>query len=349
MRKFDYTQPFNALLTPEITGLLTEIHEYRGKQDLFIHAKPDVLNALLEVAKIQSTEASNRIEGIATSSLRLKKLLAEKTDPVNRDEKEIAGYRDVLNTIHESHEFIPVTPNVILQLHRDLYAKLPSGLGGHWKYSENVIAQTDSLGRQSVRFQPMPCADTPRAMDELCATFTSARDRNCNDHLLLLALFIHDFLCIHPFSDGNGRMSRLLTLLLLYQSRYLVGKYISLEKLIEQSKDTYYETLQSSSVGWHTGENNPASFVSYLLGIILHAYREFESRISSVSISRASKVDRIREVFETKLGKITKRDILDRCPDISASTIEKTLKSLLDSGFIRKTGIGKSTAYYKHA
>ncbi len=347
MRIFDYIQPLNMLLTPEITGLLTDIHEYRGKQDLFIQAKPDVLKALLTVAKIQSTEASNRIEGIATSSLRLRKLLAEKTAPVNRNEKEIAGYRDVLGTIHESHDFIPISPNVILQLHRDLYAKLPSGLGGHWKYSENVISQTDTLGRQTIRFQPMSCADTPRAMDALCSTFTSARDQNRHDHLLLLALFILDFLCIHPFSDGNGRMSRLLTLLLLYQSRYLVGKYISLEKLIEQSKETYYETLQISSVGWHTGTNDPIPFVSYLLGVILNAYREFESRISAVSVSRTSKADRIRAVFETKLGKITKRDILDLCPDISTAMVEKTLKTLLDNNIIQKTGVGKSTAYYK--
>lgn len=217
---------------------------------------------------------------------------------------------------------------------------------GHWKYSENVISETDSLGRQTIRFQPMSAADTPRAMDALCSAFMTARNENVHDPLLILSMFILDFLCIHPFSDGNGRMSRLLTLLLLYQSRYIVGKYISLEQLIERSKESYYETLQASSYGWHTGENNPMPFVSYLLGIVIHGYREFESRISAVSMNCSSKSERIHQVFETRLGKITKQEILGICPDISVAMVEKTLKTLLDHNKIKKTGSGKTTAYF---
>ncbi len=347
MKIFDYEATLGKLLTPEISGLLAAIHEYRGKQDLFIQAKPDVLDSLLAVAKIQSTEASNRIEGIFTSNLRLKKLLAETTTPVNRNEREIAGYRDVLKTIHESHDFIPITPNVILQLHRDLYAKLPEGIGGRWKVTENVIAQTDSLGNQTIRFQPMSCADTPRGMEALCRTFVDTRTKSYHDPLLAMAVFILDFLCIHPFCDGNGRMSRLLTLLLLYQSRYIVGKYISLEKLIEDSKETYYETLRAGSVNWLNNENDPTPFVRYFLGIILHAYREFESRVTAVVGPRQSKGERIRDVFEKHLGKFSKQDILAYCPDISTAMVEKTLKKLLDENFIRKAGAGKSTVYYK--
>ncbi len=347
MRTFENTTRLGKLLTPEVSGLLTSIHEYRGKQDFFITAKPDTLQALLKVAKIQSMDASNRIEGIFTSSLRLRKLVEEKTAPANRNEREIAGYRDVLNTIHENYEYLPCTPNVLLQLHRDLYAKLPNGLGGHWKNTDNVIAQMDVRGRESVRFQPVSCAETPFAMDALCTSFRATREENVHDPLLAIMLFVLDFLCIHPFSDGNGRMSRLLTLLLLYQSGYIVGKYISLEKLIEQSKESYYETLQASSAHWHEGANDPIPFVSYMLGIILNAYREFESRVAAVMVTRTTKAERIRAVFETKLGKISKHDILEQCPDISVAMVEKTLKDLLDNGVIQKTGAGKATAYFK--
>ncbi len=345
MHTFDYSRGLDSLLTPEITGLLTSIHEYRGKQDLYITAKADVLDPLLEVARIQSTEASNRIEGIFTSSTRLRQLLREKATPRNRNEYEIAGYRDVLATIHESHDFMPLSANLILQLHRDLYSHLPDGIGGHWKISENVIAETDSEGNERVRFRPLGSAETPFAMDEICLAYRKAIADGRTDPLLVTAVFVLDFLCIHPFSDGNGRISRLLTLLLLYQSRYVVGKYISLEMLIEKSKETYYETLRGSSDRWHESANDPRPFVCYLLGVILKAYREFEDRVADVTIGRKTKGERVRSVFATTPGKITKRDILQVCPDISTAMVEKTLKELLDTGFIRKIGQGKGTSY----
>ena len=345
MHIFNYDTAPNALLTPEITALVGAIREYKGKQELYLNARADVLNALMEVAKIQSTTSSNRIEGIATTDARMRELMSQKTIPKNRNEKEIAGYRDVLGTIHESHEFIPISPNVLLQLHRDLYSKLPQGIGGHWKLNDNVVEETDADGKAFVRFRPASAVETPLAMESLCANYSRAVDEGRFDSLLLIPMFIFDFLCVHPFHDGNGRMSRLLTLLLLYRSGFFVGKYISLEMLIESSKSEYYEALQASSIGWYDNANDVKPYVEYTLGMILKAYRELESRVEGIANQRMSKSDRIRRVFETTLGKVSKRDILAKCPDISTAMVEMTLKAMLDEGAIKKIGGGRSTAY----
>lgn len=347
MRTFNYSNLPGPLLTPEISNLLSAIHEYRGKQTLFITARKDVLQSLLEIAEVQSTDASNRIEGIYTSDARLKDLVLQKVEPINRNEKEIAGYRDVLRTIHENYEYIPLNPNTILQLHRDLYSFHPSGMGGHWKNADNLIAETDSAGNKHVRFTPTPAFETPDAVRSLCDAYNQAVAQEVCDPLMLLILFVFDFLCIHPFNDGNGRMSRLLTLMLLYQHGYIVGKYISLEKLIEENKQTYYETLQESSRGWDTEGNNNLPFLQYLLGIILKAYREFEHRVEYVASVKLNKMERIRMIFEQKTGKISKADIMTACPDISISLIERTLKQMLDNGEIRKIGASRTTAYIK--
>ena len=347
MRTFDYLNLPESLLTPEISNLLSAIHEYRGKQTLFITARKDVLQSLLKIAVIQSTDASNRIEGIYTSDARLRELVMQKVDPGNRNEREIAGYRDVLRTIHENYEYIPVTSNTILQLHRDLYSYHPSGMGGHWKSADNLIAETDAAGNKRTRFTPTPAFETPEAMRALCEAYNEAVAQEHYDPLMLMVLFIFDFLCIHPFNDGNGRMSRLLTLMLLYQHGYIVGKYISLEKLIEENKQTYYETLQESSTGWDAGNNNYLPFLQYQLGIILKAYREFECRVEYVTSAKLNKMERIRMMFEQKPGKIRKADIMAACPDISISLIERTLKQMLDNGEIRKIGASRTTAYIK--
>ena len=348
MHIFDYKNAPVKLLTPEITALLSAIHEYKGKQELYLNARPDVLNALIEVAKVQSTTSSNRIEGISTSDARMRELMSQKTIPRNRNEKEIAGYRDVLKTIHESHDFIAITPNVLLQLHRDLYSKLPQGIGGHWKLNDNVIEETDAAGNTFVRFRPASAVETPDAMESLCTEYRRAVDEGRFDPLMLIPMFIFDFLCVHPFHDGNGRMSRLLTLLLLYRSGFMVGKYISLEMLIEDSKAEYYEALQTSSGNWHENDCDMRPFVQYTLGIILKAYRELESRVEGIVTSRMSKADRIRAVVNATLGKVTKRDILAKCPDIGTAMVEMTLKAMLDEGTISKTGGGRSTAYVRN-
>lgn len=345
MRNYNYQNKWQKLLTPEIVSLLTQIHEYKGEQASFIEARADTLTQLVEMAKIQSTEASNKIEGIYTSDDRLKSLVSNKTTPRNRNEQEIAGYRDVLSTIYESHDFIPVKPAIILQLHRDLYKFSGRSLGGTYKASDNVIIEEDSQGNQRVRFNPLPAWETPSAVEAICREFDSAVTQSEADPLLIIPMFILDFLCIHPFGDGNGRMSRLLTLLLLYRAGYIVGKYISIEKLIEQTKETYYEALQTGSADWHEGKNDYIPFVQYTLGVIVAAYREFSLRVKLMAVSDLSKPDRIREIIKNTLGKITKAEIMEKCPDISQVTVQRTLNDLVASGDALKIGGGRYTAY----
>lgn len=345
MRTYDYNKKWQQLLTPEIVTMLSQIHEFKGEQNLFIEAQSDTLTQLVEIAKIQSTEASNKIEGIFTSDERLKKLVTNKTTPRSRNEQEIAGYRDVLSTIHDSYEFIPVRPSIILQLHRDLYKFSGKSIGGAYKNADNVIAEEDNEGNRFARFQPIPAWETPDSIEALCDAFDDAIARNEADPLLIIPMFILDFLCIHPFNDGNGRMSRLLTLLLLYRAGYIVGKYISIEKVIETTKDTYYEALQSSSQGWHEEENDYAHFVRYMLGVILSAYRDFSSRVRVLTTSGMSKPDRIREIIKDTLGKITKTEIMQKCPDISQVTVQRTLNDLIKNGDIIKIGGGRYTSY----
>ena len=344
MRKYDFQNKWQKLLVPDIVALLTQIHEFKGEQNLFIEANSDTLTQLVKVAKIQSTEASNKIEGIYTSDDRLKKIVLDKTTPRTRNEQEIAGYRDVLATIHESYEYIPLRPTMILQLHRDLYKFSGMSIGGNYKNSDNVIAETDSAGNRFVRFQPVPAWETPEAIDFACKAYDEAVQSGA-DPLLVIPMFILDFLCIHPFNDGNGRMSRLLTLLLLYRSGYIGGKYISIEKVIEQSKETYYETLQQSSAGWHENQNDYAPFVRYILGVIVAAYRDFSSRVQVLVTSGMSKPGRIREIIKDTLGKITKAEIMEKCPDISQVTVQRTLIELQKKGEIIKLGGGRYTAY----
>ena len=345
MREFNFSKEYPTLLTPEIVSLVGKIHEYKGEQALFIEAKADTLTKLVEIAKIQSTEASNKIEGIYTSDERLKKLVQDKTTPHTRNEQEIAGYRDVLATIHDSFDYIPPKSSLILQLHRDLYKFSGASYGGNYKTVDNVIAETDAQGNKSVRFQPLPAWETPEAMDDLCRAYEEAVGQGEMDPLLLIPMFVLVFLCIHPVNDGNGRMSRLLTLLLLYRAGYIVGKYISIEKLIEESKETYYEALRQSSQKWHEEANDYAPFVRYTLGVVAAAYRNFSTRVQALAASDMSKPDRIREIIKGTLGKITKAEIIEQCPDISQITVQRTLADLQKSGEILKLGGGRYTSY----
>ncbi len=348
MRTLDYRKAYEDLVSPEIVSLLTAVHEQKGKQKLYIEAKPEILSAMLEVAKIQSTSASNRIEGIYTSDSRFKQLIREEIEPRNRPEQEIVGYRETLKTIHENYEHIPLTASMILQLHRDLYSFTPSSIGGQWKSTENYIEEVDSDGNRRLRFKTVSAFDTPEAMEKLCAEFNEVKSKSNIDMLLVISLFVFDFLCIHPFGDGNGRMSRLLTLLLLYKEGYIVGKYISVEKIVESTKDSYYDALYDSSINWHEGENDYKAFVTYYLEIILKAYVEFEGRVEHTQNRKISKPERIRSLFNSRIGKLTKSEIATLCPDISISTIETTLRNLLENKVIIKIGAGRSTAYIKN-
>lgn len=348
MRNFDYAVLPRELMNYELMNLVSAIHEYRGKQELFVKAKPDALEAMLEIAKIQSTGASNRIEGIYTSEERLVALVKSKAEPRNRSEREIAGYREVLGLIHENYDYMLPRTNVILQLHRDLYHFNPTAVGGKFKNADNVIAETNSSGQSVVRFHPLAAFETPEAVDRLTDTFVEAVRAEKYDSLLLIPMFILDFLCIHPFNDGNGRMSRLLTLLLLYRSGYIVGKYVSIEMIIEKTKETYYEVLQESSVGWHEGQNACFPFVKYYLEIILSAYKDFSARVDLIQNRSLSKPERVRALFANTLQKLSKRMVLEKCPDISPSTVEMTLTALVKDGYIIKTGNGKNTAYIRN-
>ena len=344
MRTFDYSKLQNCTLDTEILGFISKIREYKGRQELFVHQKKDKLDKLVEIAKIQSTESSNKIEGIVTTELRIKQLVADKTTPRNRDEKEIMGYRDVLNIIHENFEYIPISSNYILQLHKYLYQYASPDFGGKFKNVQNCIVATMPDGSSRTLFTPLTPVETPEAVQELCETFNRAMDLGEIEPLLLIANFIKDFLCIHPFNDGNGRMSRLLTTLLLYRSGFVVCKYISLEKKIEKTKDTYYDVLEASSENWNENTNDNTPFVKYLLGIILSAYRDFEERLKLID-EKLSATETIEKVIKNRIGKFTKSDIQEECPALARQTIEKAIKGLCDTGKIEKKGSGRTTYY----
>lgn len=323
MRNYDYREKWEKLLTPRVVRYLTTIHEYRGEQRVIAARYADILKDLIETAKIQSAESSNKIEGIYTSDERLKKIILDKTMPKSRNEQEIAGYRDVLNTIHESNEHIPVRSTFILQLHRELYKFEDAGIGGIFK-----------------------CADSiPVSVGKLCEAYHYAVDHTEADPLLIIAMFILDFLCIHPFKDGNGRMSRLLTILLLYKSDYNVGRYISIERLIETTKNSYYTALQESSDRWHEGENDYEPFVIYLLDVITAAYREFFERTKFIEEKKMAKPDRVEEEIKNTIGTITKTELMERVTGVSQTTIQRTLTELVKQKKIKKIGNGRYTKY----
>ena len=349
MRSFDYSKLSKMSWDNEILLLCSKIHECKGRQNLFVRQKPAQLDRLIEVARIQSTESSNRIEGIVTTSTRIKKLVEEKTAPRNRDEKEIIGYRNVLNTIHESHEFISVSKNHILQLHRDLLQ--PSGIshGGNFKNVQNYIKETKPDGTEVVRFIPLAPYETPDAIEMICNSFRDTLAMEIVDPLILIPTFICDFLCVHPFNDGNGRMSRLLTLLLLYKCGYEVGKYISIEKQIEKTKDVYYDVLQEIDHGWHEEENDATPFIKYMLQMILACYMEFEERVGVMEDTgvKSSSYDIVKAYADNKLGKFTPADVLVGCPSIGRTSVFNALKKLAAEGYIEKHGEGKNAFYVK--
>ncbi|MDE6241229.1 MAG: Fic family protein [Anaeroplasmataceae bacterium] len=348
MRFFDYKKLETRTWDKEILNYVGNIHEFRGRQQLFIEQKPEELNRLVELAKIQSTEASNEIEGIRTTNARLHQLMNDKITPKNRDEKEILGYRYALKLIHENYEYIPIRPNFILQLHKEMYQFMDVNYGGKFKDVPNEIAAHYPDGHKEVIFKPLEPFETPAAVESLCNEYNKAISSGTVDPLVAIPVFIHDFLCIHPFNDGNGRMSRLLTTLLLYRSGYMVGKYISLEKKIQITKDEYYDALEKSSKSWHEEANNDTAFVKYLLGVILASYRDFEERIRlTMTTKKLSAKEMVEVAINKKIGKLTKSDIMELCPAIARSSIEKALKELCEEGKLIKHGGGRST-FYSH-
>lgn len=345
MREYNLENEAKNILKNNIVNIVSMIHEYKGKQTLYIEANPDILTSLLKIAKIQSTEYSNKIEGIRTTDKRINELINDKVKPKNRNEEEIAGYRDVLELIHENYENMDIKPNIILQMHKYLYKYSSKSIGGKFKDAENAIEEIDENGNRKIRFKPVSAFETPRAIDELCSSYNYEIQREIIDPLILIPIFILDFLSIHPFNDGNGRMSRLLTLLLLYKSGYIVGKYISIEKIVENTKETYYDTLQQSSIKWHENKNNYEFFVEYYLGIILSAYKDFSNRVEYLTNKKMTVKERTESIIKNHFGKISKKEIADMCPDINKGSIERALRELLYEDKILKITGGRYTKY----
>lgn len=327
-------------------GLIAAIYKEAGKQELYLKQRPEELEKLVEIAKIQSTEASNAIEGIVTTSTRIRQLVENKTTPRNRDEQEIAGYRDVLSIIHESFDAIPLTQNYILQLHKIMCSHMNNPMAGRTKNLQNYISATWPDGHTEILFTPLAPFETPEALDRICEEYNRVIGNMELEPLIAIPVFIHDFLCIHPFNDGNGRMSRLLTTLLLYRSGFYVGKYISLEAKIARNKDLYYEALGQAQHGWHEGTEDVVPFIKYLLSTILAAYKDFGERFTLVE-EKLPAVDMVRKAVQLKIGRFTKQDIRELCPSLSVSSIEEALRQLIASGELRREGVGRSTCYVR--
>ena len=346
MRDFNYSKLREQKWDSNVVGLIAAIYKYAGKQELYLKQRPDELEKLVEIAKIQSTEASNAIEGIITTNTRIKQLVEEKTTPKNRDEEEIAGYRDVLNIIHESFDVIPISKNYILQLHKILYSHMNNPIAGRTKSVQNYISATYPDGHTEILFTPLAPYETPDALEKICAEYNKVIGNFEVEPLIAIPVFIHDFLCIHPFNDGNGRMSRLLTALLLYRSGFYVGRYISLEAKIAKNKDLYYEALGKSQDGWHEEKEDAVPFIKYLLGTILAAYKDFEERFELIE-EKLPALEMVRKATQHKIGKFTKQDIRELCPSLSVSSIEGSLRTLVKDGDLMKGGSGKNTFYVR--
>ena len=346
MREFHYNKFREQKWDSEILGLVAAIYKEAGKQEMYLKQRPEELEKLVEIAKVQSTGSSNAIEGIVTTDTRIRQLVAEKTAPRNRSEQEIAGYRDVLSVIHESFDAIPITQNYILQLHKILYSHTNNPLGGRPKNVQNYISATCPDGHTEILFTPLSPFETPPALDQICTEYDRVIGNLELEPLIAIPVFIHDFLCIHPFNDGNGRMSRLLTTLLLYRSGFYVGRYISLEAKIAKNKDLYYEALGASQHGWHEGCDDSVPFIKYLLGTILAAYRDFAYRFALVE-QKLPALETVRLAVQQKIGRFTKQDIRELCQALSLSSVEGALRKMVADGELSREGAGKSTQYIR--
>ena len=328
----------------EDVTMLRALGECMGKQKLYVKQRPEILESLRTVAAIESTDSSNRLEGIIAPQARIKALVRDREEPRDRSEQEIAGYRDAMELIHQTGSDMPVTTNVIRQLHQTLYRYLPEE-GGHWKTIDNEIVEKDADGNITrVRFKAVAAVETPQAMQDLIDGYQRALFDG-RDPIVVIPLFILDLLCIHPYRDGNGRVSRLITGLLLYHAGYQVGRYISLERLIEQSHETYYDMLEASSRDWHESKHDVMPWVHYFCGVLLHAYQEFEDRVGNIAAGRGSKSQRVREAIERKVLPFRVSELEREVPDVSRETIRLVLRAMKKEGLIRSEGHGRGARW----
>ena len=344
MRAFNYSAIREQKWDSEILGLVAAIYKEAGKQELYLRQRPEELEKLVEIAKVQSTEASNAIEGIVTTNTRIRQLVEEKTMPRNRDEQEIAGYRDVLNLIHENFDAIPITQNYILQLHKILYSHMNNPMAGKTKSVQNYISATYPTAMWRPCSRPWPPMK-PRRLWTGSARNTTGSLEHGSRALIVIPVFIHDFLCIHPFNDGNGRMSRLLTTLLLYRSGFYVGKYISLEAKIAKNKDLYYDVLGQAQIGWHEGTEDVVPFIKYLLGTILSAYKDFEDRFALVETKLPALETVRRATMRKSAGLRSRTSVSFALRSVSAPS--KAIRISIASGELKREGAGKNTCYYR--
>ncbi|MDD5091343.1 MAG: Fic family protein [Candidatus Wallbacteria bacterium] len=346
MKSFTKTYLNSIKLTHGMLSTIRVLGECKGREELFTNREPDVLESLLENALIQSAESSNRIEGITAGNGRVEKIVKnEKTELASRSEAEIAGYRDALKLIHENHRNIPVRTSVILQFHAMLY-RYTTVKAGAWKVGENEIIELSKNGRKKVRFKPVTAADTSRCMEGLILSFKTFSDAGEIEPLILVALFILDFLCIHPFADGNGRVARLLTLLLLYKAGFMVGKYISLEKIVEDSKESYYDCLYAASQKWHDSMHDSEPWIGYFLSLMTAAYKAFEEKAGEIAGSR-TKTEQIMKVIDKFVTPFAITDVGKACPNVSIDMIRKVVRELRDQGRIEATGKGRGAKWRK--
>ena len=331
----------------EQVSVLKKIGEFMGKQELFSRQTPEVLESLQQVAIIESSESSNRLEGVTAPHDRIEALVLKSTTPKNRSEQEIAGYRDALALIHESARYMDFTVNIILQCHSIVYRYMPDD-GGRWKMVDNEIVEKNPDGSvKRIRFKPVSAIQTPLAMDTLAKTYKEDINQHHKEPLVVIPLTILDFLCIHPFTDGNGRVARLLTLLLLYHFDYQVGRYISLERIFEESKETYYETLEKSSIGWHQGKHDSFPWMNYFWGVLIRAYQEFEERVGKIRTGKGSKTEQIRMAVNRRIGPFAISDIESDCPGISRDMIRTVLRQLRDEKAIVLQGKGRGAKWIR--
>jgi len=334
----------NLAFTAKQVPALRSLGECRGRQTLFERQRPEVLRELRTIATIESTDSSNRLEGITAPVPRIKDLVLHNPTPRNRSEQEIAGYRDALELIHEASKDMPVTVNVIRQLHSRVYSYL-AGDGGRWKAVDNDIVERGPDSEiLRVRFSSVSAVATPHAMDSLAERYQAAVQAS-QEPLVLIPLFVLDFLCIHPFRDGNGRVARLVTLLLLYHFDYAVGRYISLERIFEKTKESYYQTLEASSQGWHESEHDVRPWLNYFWGVLQRAYTEFEERVGHIGTGRGSKSQQVRDAVGRKLGSFAISDLERDCPGVSKETIRNVLQAMRKQGLVELRGRGRGARW----
>ena len=345
IKQFDYQTLNHLNYSSDLVNKMNQIYNLRGKTDSYETDYRDTLDRLVEVAKIQSTSSSNRIEGIYTTDERMNKIMQDKTQPRNRDEKEISGYRDVLKLIHEQYDYIPISVNSILEMHKRLFAYTGSTWGGNFKDSNNKIVTEYGNGKQEVRFNPPAAYLTPELVRNLCDSYNRAIKEGVFSPLLLSGAFIFDFVSIHPFNDGNGRMSRLLMLLTMYKAGFDLGKYISIEKSIEETKSSYYQALKDSSEQWMNNKNDYLPFLEYFLGIILKDYREFNERLSMVNQSDLPVDQLVLKTIRQALKPLSIKELNNFIPQYSEITIRRAVKKLRDANKLEKIGQARSTKY----